>query len=97
MSERPQAIFVLVYLGLLALLGANLAVAHLQLGVWNPVLILGIAAGMAFLIVWFQMEVRAGSPLVRLFAFAALFWLAILFGLSITDWLTRPGGGGPLY
>lgn len=89
MLSGVQATFVLVYLALLALLAATIGIAHLELGAWNPVLNIGIAASKAFLIVWFFMHVREGSGLVRVFAFVALFWLAILFGLSLSDYLTR--------
>jgi hypothetical protein len=34
-------------------------------------------------------HLREGSGLVRLFSVAALFWLLILFGLGLSDWLTR--------
>ena len=74
---------------LLGLLGATIAASQLGLGPLKPVANLSIAALKAFLIAWFYMHVREGSGLVRLFAFAALFWLLILFGLSLSDWLTR--------
>lgn len=35
------------------------------------------------------MHLREGSGLVRVFAASALFWLLILFGLSLSDYLTR--------
>ena len=91
----PRLAFTFVYLALLGLLGATIGVAHLHLGPWNPVLNLSIAAAKAFLIAWFFMHVREGPPLVRLAAFGGLLWVGILFGLSLTDWLARPGQ--PLY
>lgn len=87
----PRMTFAFVYFALLGLLGATIGVAHLQLGTWNPVLNLSIAAAKAFLIAWFFMHVREGSALLRLAAFGGLLWLVILFGLSLTDWLARPG------
>jgi cytochrome c oxidase subunit IV len=91
----PRTTFAFVYVALLGLLGATIGVAHLQLGPWNPVLNISIAAIKAFLIAWFFMHVREGTALVRLAAFGGLLWLGILFGLSMTDWLARPGQ--PLY
>ena len=35
------------------------------------------------------MDVRRGPALVRFFAIAGLFWLAILLGLGMVDPLTR--------
>jgi len=91
MPRSDAATFCLVYLGCLVLLAATIGVAHLHLGALNPVLNLGIAAVKAFLIAWFFMHLREGSPLVRLTAFAGLFWLLIMFGLGFSDWLTRAG------
>ena len=88
MSQRVT--FAFVYLALLGLLAATIGVAHLHLGPWNPVLNLSIAAIKAYLIVWFFMHVRELPTLARLAAFGGLLWLAILFGLSLTDWLARP-------
>lgn len=92
MPRSNALAFFLVYLACLVLLGATIGVAHLGLGALNPVLNLSIAAAKAFLIMWFFMHLREGSPLVRLVAFAGLFWLIILFGLVLTDWLARSGG-----
>ena len=91
----PRLTFAFVYFALLVLLGSTIGVAHLQLGSWNPVLNLSIAATKAFLIAWFFMHVREGPALVRLAAFGGLLWLGVLFGLSLSDWLMR--AGQPLY
>jgi cytochrome c oxidase subunit 4 len=87
--SRAHATFVLVYLALVGLLGLTIGAAHLQLGAFKPVANLSIACVKAVLIAWFFMHVREGSGLVRLFSAAALFWLLILFGLGLSDWLTR--------
>jgi cytochrome c oxidase subunit IV len=92
MPHSEQATFCLVWLACLLLLAATMGVSQLELGALNPILNLAIAAAKAFLIVWFFMHVREGAPLVRLFAFAGLFWLLLLFGLSLADWLTRSAG-----
>jgi cytochrome c oxidase subunit IV len=87
---RPQSTFLFVYLALLCLLALTIGSAQfLSLGAFKPVVNLGIAAIKAALIAWFFMHVREGGPLVRLFSVAALFWLVILFGLGLSDWLTR--------
>ena len=91
MPRNDIATFCLVYLGCLVLLATTIGVAHLHLGPWNLVLNLSIAAAKAFLIAWFFMHLREGSALIRLTAFAGLFWLLLLFGLSLSDWLTRAG------
>lgn len=79
----------LVYLACLMLLAATIGVAQLELGALNPLLNLSIASLKALLIAWSFMHLREGSGLVRVFAASALFWLLILFGLSLSDYLTR--------
>ena len=79
----------LVYFVCLMLLAATIGVAQLELGALNPLLNLSIASLKALLIAWFFMHLREGSGLVRVFAASALFWLLILFGLSLSDYLTR--------
>lgn len=80
---------ILVDAALLALLAATYGVSYLHLGIFNPLLNLAIAVVKAGLVVWFFMHLRGASGLVRLFAGAAMFWLVVLFGLGLNDWLTR--------
>jgi cytochrome c oxidase subunit 4 len=87
MSTRRT--FVLVYLACLGLLGTTIGVAQLRLGALNSALNLTISAVKAFLVARFFMHVLASSGLVRLVSAGALFWLSILFGLSLADYLTR--------
>jgi cytochrome c oxidase subunit 4 len=64
--------------------------AHSPLGEWNTVINLAIAALKAALVAWFFMHLRRVAPLTRALAVAAVFMLALLFGLSSTDFATRP-------
>ena len=86
---RAQTIYLLTYLALLVLLAATVLSAQFQLGIWNPVINLTIATAKAILIAWVFMHLRESSGLVRLFAVAVVFWLLVLFFLSLADWLTR--------
>lgn len=86
-----------VYLALLLLLGLTAGVAYLPLGHFNVVLALAIALAKAALIGLYFMELLAARKLVWVFAGAGLFWLGILFTLSLSDYLTRgwlPWGSG---
>jgi cytochrome c oxidase subunit IV len=84
-----RATFVVVWLSALVLLGINIGIAKLDLGPFKPLPIMLIAATQALLILWFFLHVRRAPALVRLAAFAAFFWAAVLFGLSMSDYLTR--------
>lgn len=80
---------IIVYLALVVLLAATVGATFLSLGPWAIVANLMIAAAKAALILWFFMELAQAAALTRLFAFGALAWLLILFGLGWADWLTR--------
>ncbi len=76
------------WLILLALLGVNMAVALLDLGL-GPWANLAIAAIQALLVLSIFMYLRGGSHLLRLVAAAGFFWLMLLFGLVQSDYVTR--------
>jgi cytochrome c oxidase subunit 4 len=89
MLTGENATFLLVWAALLALLAATFGVSFLHFGSWNTVLNLAIATAKTGLIVWFYMHLRRTWPLVRLAAATAVLWLTILFGLALSDYLTR--------
>lgn len=81
---------VLVWAALSLLLAATVALAYVPMGVGNMVASLGIAAAKAALIMLIYMKLWHGRPLDQLAAGVLLLWLAILVGLTFTDYLTRP-------
>jgi len=90
-----RSTFVLVWLIAIVLLGINVGISKLDLGPFKPLPIMLIAATQALLILWFFLHVRRATALVRLAAFAAFFWAAVLFGLSLSDYLTRSAVNWP--
>ncbi|MNX87814.1 hypothetical protein D3C86_1197540 [compost metagenome] len=78
-----------VYGLLMALLLLTFGASRLSLGPFNTVVALAIALGKAFLIVAFFMELRFSRSLPRLVAGAGLYWLFILFSLTLGDYLSR--------
>jgi cytochrome c oxidase subunit 4 len=88
----PRRNYFFVYLALMLLLAATIGAAMIDLGPLNWLIAISIAIVKAVLVILFFMHVRASSQVVRVFAIAGFFWLAILIGLSLTDYLTRPQG-----
>jgi cytochrome c oxidase subunit 4 len=88
----PRRTYFFVYLALLVLLGATIGAATLDIGPLNWVIAVSIASVKAILVLLFFMHLRASSSLIRIFAIAGFFWLMILVGLTLTDYLTRPDG-----
>jgi len=63
--------------------------AFQDLGELNDLVVMGIAITKACLVVLFFMQVRHASRLAKLTVFARLVWLMILFGITLTDFLSR--------
>lgn len=81
MSEIRKTI--LAVLGLLVLLAATVMLSFIELGIFNPVLNLAIAAAKAVIIATVFMHLAGPGLLPRLAAAAALLWLGILYGLTL--------------
>jgi cytochrome c oxidase subunit 4 len=91
MSEEiiPSSIYFRTWLALLILFGVTTGVAYIPLGWFNTFLSVTIAFVKAVLIVLFFMHVKYKAKLVRVFVCAGLFWLGILYALTLGDYLTR--------
>jgi cytochrome c oxidase subunit 4 len=77
-------------LGLLMfLLGVTLWAAYLDLGVLHTPAAMLIGLVKAVLIVLIFMRLRPSGPLVMLAFAAGLFWLLIMFTLTLGDYFTR--------
>ena len=86
---------VAVFVALAVLTVLTAAVAYRDLGWLNTPVALGIAVFKASLVVWYFMGVRWNTPLTKVVVVAGLFWLLIMFGLTMSDYLTRPWIGVP--
>jgi caa(3)-type oxidase subunit IV len=89
MHDTKPGTYLGIWLVLLALPGANIAVAFINLGALNAPLTVAIAAIQAFLIVSFFMYLRTGAPVARIAAGAGFFWLLIMIGLVLGNYGTR--------
>jgi cytochrome c oxidase subunit 4 len=78
-----------VFAALLVGTGLTVAVAFVDLGALNNVLMLGIAMTKALLVILFFMHVRWGTRLTWVVAASGFVWLLILFGITMSDYLTR--------
>lgn len=61
----------------------------------NTVVALTIAVFKATLVVLYFMHVRYSSRLTWVIVVSGIFWLAIMFVFTISDYLTRPNGLTP--
>ena len=95
----PKSTYYAIFAALMVGTAITVAVAFVNLGVFNFPVALGITITKATLVVLFFMHVKYSSRLTKLFVGMALFFLLTLFGLTMTDYLSRgvntyPGGAG---
>ena len=81
--------FLFTTAALLVLLALTVGVACVNLGPFNIIAALTISVAKAALIVMFFMGIQGRSPLTWLALGTGFFFLAIMFALSMSDFLTR--------
>ncbi|MGC9946338.1 MAG: cytochrome C oxidase subunit IV family protein [Bryobacteraceae bacterium] len=91
MQEHVASIktYTLVFLSLLALTLATTLVAAIDLGAFNVVMALFIAAVKMMLVALFFMHLRHSTILTKVVVGGGMLWLAILLVLSLSDFVTR--------
>jgi cytochrome c oxidase subunit 4 len=85
----PRKIYFAVFAALMVLTATTTAISFLDLGPWNTVVALGIAFVKATLVVLFFMHVKYSPRLTQVTIAGGLFWLAILIGITLSDFMTR--------
>jgi cytochrome c oxidase subunit IV len=88
----PTKIYYAIFATLLALTGVTVAVAYVDLGRLNTVAALVIAAFKAMIVVLYFMHVKYSTRLIKLTVVAGLYWMGIIFVLTLGDYLTRAWG-----
>ena len=92
MSEHivQPRVYITIFLVLMLGTGLTVMAAFRDFpGPLNAVVALTIAVVKATFVILYFMHVRYSSRLIWLIISAALFWLAILFALTISDYWTR--------
>jgi cytochrome c oxidase subunit 4 len=91
----PISTYVTIFASLLVLTAATYFVATQDFGWLNTPIALLVALVKATLVVVYFMGLRYNTPLTKVTAVAGFFWLLILFGITLSDYLTRPWIGVP--
>ena len=92
MSEHISSVklYVGIWLALMVFTVLTVFAATLDLGVFNPIVALGIATTKAILVVLFFMHVKyAHEKLTKLVIVTAIFFFLILLALTMADYGTR--------
>ncbi len=93
----PKSVYYSIFAALLVLTGVTVSVAFINLGRLNFPVAISIAILKATLVVLFFMHAKYSSRLTKLVIGGAFFFLLCLFGLTMTDYMSRgwfasPGG-----
>ncbi len=80
---------VLTWIALLVLLAITCGSSFIRMGAFNVAVNFAVAALKALLVVLIFMHVRHERPVIWLVAAAGVIWLALLAGLSSTDFGAR--------
>jgi cytochrome c oxidase subunit 4 len=85
----PKSMYYSVFGALIVGTALTVGAAEVDLGALNNVVMLAIACTKALLVILFFMHVRWSSRLTWVVAASGFVWLLILFGITMTDYLTR--------
>ncbi len=89
MKPPTPRLLLVNYAALMVLLVLTAGAARAPLGAWSTPVALAIAVMKLVLVLLFFMQLRWQRGLIRVFAAAGFFWLAIAGGLTFADYLTR--------
>jgi cytochrome c oxidase subunit 4 len=96
-EEKPSvATYVLVFVALLILAALTTGIAYINLGEFNTVVALAIAAIKMSLVGLFFMHLWYSPGLTRIVVLAGFFWLALMVSFTLADvfsrsWIKPPG------
>ena len=85
----PKSLYYTVFIALIFGTGLTVAAAEVDLGAFNNIAMLAIAGTKALLVILFFMHVKWGTRLTWVVVASGFFWLLILFGLGMTDYMSR--------
>jgi len=88
----PLTVYFAVFATLMVMTGVTVAVAYIDLGAMNAVAAIVIACFKATIVVLYFMHVKYSTRLIKLTVIAGVYWLIILMGLTMSDYLTRVWG-----
>jgi cytochrome c oxidase subunit 4 len=88
-EKTPTANYLLIFVAIAALIFLQIGSSFMGLGEKAVFVNLLIAGTQACLLAYYFMHLKGADSLTWLIVGAGLFWLAILFTLMMTDYLTR--------
>jgi len=90
----PVSLYITIFLALMAGTALTVGAAFVNLGMFNFPVAMLIAVVKASLVVWFFMHVKFQSHLTKLTIATGLFFLTILLGETLIDYVSKAGPPG---
>jgi cytochrome c oxidase subunit 4 len=91
----PISLYVTIFMSLMVLTGVTVYSAFVDLGFLNFPVAMLIAGFKASLVVWYFMHVKYQSHLTKLTVATGLFFLFILLGMTLIDYVSKNFTGMP--
>jgi cytochrome c oxidase subunit 4 len=90
--QVPLRVYFTIFSLLMVLTAVTVGVSFIDLGAWNSVVAIVIAVVKMLLVVLYFMHVRYSTKLTWAVVAGGFFWLLLLLGLTLADYLTRGPG-----
>ena len=84
--------YTLVFATLLVFTGITVGAAYVDMGVFNPIIALGIASFKAVIVILFFMHVKWQSKLIKMTVGAGFFTFLVLITMTLSDYISRSWG-----
>jgi cytochrome c oxidase subunit 4 len=85
-------VYGLILLALMAMTALTTGIAFVNLGVFSPIVAIGIACIKATLVILFFMHIKYSSRLMMLTVGAGFFTFLVLITLTLSDYMSRAWG-----
>ena len=85
-------IYLLILLALLVLTATTTGAAFINMGIFSPIVALGIACFKAVLVILFFMHIRYSSRVMMLTVGAGFFTFLVLITMTLSDYISRSWG-----
>jgi cytochrome c oxidase subunit IV len=84
--------YALVFVTLLVGTALTVVAANIDMGVFNPIIALGIACTKAVIVILFFMHVKYQSGLIKMTVAAGFFTFIVLITMTLCDYMSRAWG-----
>ena len=93
----PKSMYYAVFMALMVLTVITWAITYVDLGEFNLVLALAVAITKAMLVIVYFMHMKWSPKLFKVTIGSSIFFLLIMFTMTLSDYMSRGGYGLPPY